>query len=45
MPKLFAARSAASLSARSITYGIHPTWPSEYAIFSVGKRSSVPEKM
>src|SRR3954454_12716987 len=31
-------------SARSRMYGIHPIWPSEYASFSSGKRTSTPEK-
>src|SRR5262245_4011710 len=30
-------------SARSSTYGSQPIWPSEYASFSVGKRTSTPE--
>src|SRR6476661_2236949 len=30
-------------SARSRTYGSHPIWPSEYASFSVGNRTSTPE--
>ena len=31
------------LSARSSAYGIQPIWPSEYASFSSGKRTSTPE--
>src|SRR5438105_3725243 len=31
-------------SARSMTYGSHPIWPSEYARRNVGKRTSTPEK-
>src|SRR5579884_1064802 len=30
-------------SARSSTYGSHPIWPSEYASFSWGNRTSTPE--
>src|SRR4029078_9142659 len=30
-------------SARSSTYGNQPIWPSEYASFSVGNRTSTPE--
>src|ERR1700733_120350 len=32
-----------TLSARSSAYGIQPIWPSEYASFSSGKRTSTPE--
>ena len=32
-----------TLSARSSAYGIQPIWPSEYASFNVGKRTSTPE--
>src|SRR3954469_9655429 len=31
-------------SARSRMYGNQPIWPSEYASFNVGKRTSTPEK-
>src|SRR5215471_17785999 len=31
-------------SARSSTYGNQPIWPSEYASFNSGKRTSTPEK-
>ena len=31
------------MSARSSAYGIQPIWPSEYASFSSGKRTSTPE--
>src|SRR3954454_12163624 len=31
-------------SARSRMYGIHPIWPSEYASFNRGNRTSTPEK-
>ena len=32
-----------TLSARSSAYGIHPIWPSEYASFNCGNRTSTPE--
>src|ERR1700712_1002723 len=38
-----AAWSSHTLSARSSAYGIQPIWPSEYASFSCGKRTSTPE--
>ena len=31
------------MSARSSAYGIQPIWPSEYASFNSGKRTSTPE--
>src|SRR5213592_3950309 len=33
-----------TVSARSSTYGIQPIWPSEYASFSFGNCTSLPEK-